>query len=139
MSLQELRQRKLNEKRKIAEEFLAANQVKEGVVTTASGLQYLVLNEGKGAKPTINDKVTVHYEGKLLNDTIFDSSVKRNKPATFPLKNVIEGWQEGLQYMNEGAKFRFFIPSHLAYGELGAGPIGALETLIFEVELLSIN
>jgi FKBP-type peptidyl-prolyl cis-trans isomerase FklB len=139
MSLQELRQRKLNEKRKIAEDFLAANQTKEGVVTTASGLQYLILTEGNGAKPTINDKVTVHYEGKLLNDTIFDSSVKRNKPATFPLKNVIEGWQEGLQYMNEGAKFRFFIPSHLAYGELGAGPIGALETLIFEVELLSIN
>jgi len=101
MSLQELRQRKLNEKRKIAEDFLAANQAKEGVVTSASCLQYLILSEGNGAKPTINDKVTVHYEGKLLNDTIFDSSVKRNKPATFPLKNVIEGWQEGLQYMNE--------------------------------------
>tara|TARA_B100000513_G_scaffold676_1_gene538 strand:- start:144 stop:821 length:678 start_codon:yes stop_codon:yes gene_type:complete len=119
--------------------FLEQNKQKEGVMTTESGLQYLILSEGKGNNPTLNDNVTVHYHGTLIDGTIFDSSVDRKQPATFPLNGVIPGWQEALQMMSVGSKWKIFIPSELAYGESGAGAIGPNSTLIFEVELLSIN
>ena len=119
--------------------FLEQNKDKDGVITTESGLQYLVLLEGKGNNPTLNDNVTVHYHGTLIDGTIFDSSVDRKQPATFPLNGVIQGWQEELQMMSVGSKWKIFIPSELAYGESGAGAIGPNSTLIFEVELLSIN
>lgn len=119
--------------------FLEQNKDKDGVITTESGLQYLVLLEGKGNNPTLNDNVTVHYHGTLIDGTIFDSSVDRKQPATFPLNGVIQGWQEALQMMSVGSKWKIFIPSELAYGESGAGAIGPNSTLIFEVELLSIN
>lgn len=120
--------------------FLADNGKKEGVKTTASGLQYLVLKEGTGPKPTKSQKVEVHYEGKLLNGNIFDSSYRREKPTTFGVGQVIAGWTEGLQLMSVGSKYRFFIPENLAYGSRGAGKdIGPYETLIFEVELLDIK
>lgn len=120
--------------------FLDENSKKEGVVTTASGLQYEVLTEGQGAKPGASDNVTVHYHGTLIDGTVFDSSVDRGQPASFPVNGVIQGWVEALQLMNVGSKYKLFIPSNLAYGERGAGgSIGPNETLIFEVELLSIN
>ena len=119
--------------------FLEQNKQKEGVMTTESGLQYLILSQGKGNNPTLNDNVTVHYHGTLIDGTIFDSSVDRKQPATFPLNGVIPGWQEALQMMSVGSKWKIFIPSELAYGESGAGAIGPNSTLIFEVELLSIN
>jgi FKBP-type peptidyl-prolyl cis-trans isomerase FklB len=119
--------------------FLEQNKQKDGVMTTESGLQYLILSEGKGNNPTLNDNVTVHYHGTLIDGTIFDSSVDRKQPATFPLNGVIPGWQEALQMMSVGSKWKIFIPSELAYGESGAGAIGPNSTLIFEVELLSIN
>ena len=119
--------------------FLDQNKQKDGVMTTESGLQYLILSEGKGNNPTLNDNVTVHYHGTLIDGTIFDSSVDRKQPATFPLNGVIPGWQEALQMMSVGSKWKIFIPSELAYGESGAGAIGPNSTLIFEVELLSIN
>ena len=119
--------------------FLEQNKQKDGVVTTESGLQYLILSEGRGNNPTLNDNVTVHYHGTLIDGTIFDSSVDRKQPATFPLNGVIPGWQEALQMMSVGSKWKIFIPSELAYGESGAGAIGPNSTLIFEVELLSIN
>lgn len=119
--------------------FLEQNKQKDGVITTESGLQYLILSEGKGNNPTLNDNVTVHYHGTLIDGTIFDSSVDRKQPATFPLNGVIPGWQEALQMMSVGSKWKVFIPSELAYGESGAGAIGPNSTLIFEVELLSIN
>lgn len=119
--------------------FLEQNKQKDGVMTTESGLQYLILSEGKGNNPTLNDNVTVHYHGTLIDGTIFDSSVDRKQPATFPLNGVITGWQEALQMMSVGSKWKIFIPSELAYGESGAGAIGPNSTLIFEVELLSIN
>ena len=120
--------------------FLAANARKKGVKTTASGLQYKVLSKGTGVKPKATDTVTVNYEGKLLDGTVFDSSYKRGKPATFQLNHVIPGWIEGLQLMKEGAKYRLFIPSKLAYGERGTpgGPIPPRATLIFDVELLKV-
>lgn len=119
--------------------FLAENSKKEGVKTTASGLQYEVLTEGKGDSPTAADKVTVHYKGTLLNGEEFDSSYSRGQPVTFPLANVIPGWTEGVQLMKPGAKYKFYIPSDLAYGERGAGvKIGPNQTLIFEVELLEV-
>ena len=122
------------------EAFLVENAKKEGVTQTASGLQYEVIEMGTGAKPIATDQVKVHYEGTLLNGTVFDSSVKRGEPATFGLNQVIPGWTEGLQLMPEGSKFRFFIPSDLAYGERGAGgQIAPYSTLIFEVELISIE
>ncbi len=132
---------------KIAEEFLAENGTKEGVVTTASGLQYLVLNEGTSdVTPTAEDTVTVHYHGTLIDGTVFDSSVERNEPATFPLSGVIPGWTEGVQLMKVGAKYRFFIPPALAYGEQGRfNPqtreygIEPNELLIFEIELIAVN
>ena len=121
------------------EKFLEDNGKKEGVVTTASGLQYLVLTPGTGKSPKATDTVRVHYSGTLLSGTEFDSSYKRKEPIDFPLNRVIPGWTEGVQLMSEGAKFRFFIPSRLAYGPRGAGrDIGPNETLIFEVELLKV-
>lgn len=120
--------------------FLQENGQKEGVVTTNSGLQYQVIVEGQGASPKPTDKVTVHYHGTLIDGTVFDSSVERGEPATFPVNGVIPGWVEALQLMNVGSKYKLFIPSDLAYGERGAGgAIGPNATLIFEVELLSIN
>ncbi len=122
------------------EKFLAENAKKEGVKTTASGLQYKVLRSGNGKKPTATDSVTVNYEGRLINGTVFDSSYKRGKPVTFPLNGVIKGWTEGLQLMPAGSKYRFFLPPKLAYGARGAGGIiGPDATLIFDVELLSIK
>lgn len=122
------------------EAFLAENAKREGVKTTASGLQYEVLTEGSGAKPSAEDRVTVHYKGSLINGEEFDSSYARGQPVTFPLSNVIPGWTEGVQLMAPGAKYKFFIPSALGYGERGAGvKIGPNETLVFEVELISVE
>jgi FKBP-type peptidyl-prolyl cis-trans isomerase FkpA/FKBP-type peptidyl-prolyl cis-trans isomerase FklB len=124
---------------KEGEAFLAENGKKEGVVTTESGLQYMVLSEGGGPKPEASDQVRVHYAGTLIDGTEFDSSYTRGQPATFPLMRVIKGWTEGLQLMPVGSKYRFFIPADLAYGERGGGQkIGPNATLIFEVELLEI-
>lgn len=123
-----------------AQVFLDENAAKEGVKVTASGLQYKVLKEGEGIRPTAEDEVTVHYTGKLLNGTVFDSSVSRGEPATFPLNRVIPGWTEGVQLMNEGAKYEFFTPSDLAYGPQGIpNVIPPHSTLIFEVELIKVN
>jgi FKBP-type peptidyl-prolyl cis-trans isomerase len=117
--------------------FLTENAKKENIVTTASGLQYEILTQGEGPSPSATTSVTVHYRGTSLDGKEFDSSYSRNAPATFPLNRVIAGWTEGLQLMNVGAKYRFYIPSELAYGERGAGgSIGPSETLIFDVELL---
>ncbi len=122
------------------EAFLAENAQKEGVITTASGLQYIILTAGEGEKPTASSNVTVHYQGTTLDGKEFDSSYSRNAPATFPLNRVIAGWTEGVQLMPIGAKYRFFIHPDLGYGAKGAGAaIGPNETLIFEVELLSIQ
>lgn len=120
--------------------FLAENALKPGIITTASGLQYEVLTPGTGKSPKLKDTVVVNYRGTLLNGVEFDSSyLAGREPAEFPLKRVIKGWKEGVQLMQEGAKFRFFIPSELAYGKRGSGiDIGANETLIFEVELLKV-
>jgi FKBP-type peptidyl-prolyl cis-trans isomerase FklB len=122
------------------EKYLAENAKKEGVVTTASGLQYMVLKEGTGKSPKAADSVMCHYEGFLTDGTVFDSSVQRGTPATFPLGGVIKGWTEGLQLMKEGGKTRFFIPYNLAYGEAGAsGSIPPYATLIFDVELIEVK
>ncbi|PMM02645.1 peptidylprolyl isomerase [Vibrio kanaloae] len=122
------------------QQFLLENGTKEGVITTESGLQYLVLEEGTGTEhPTKNSKVTVHYHGTLIDGTVFDSSVERGEPISFALKQVIKGWQEGLTYMVEGQKVRLFIPSPLAYGKGGSGPTPPSSTLIFDVELISIK
>lgn len=121
------------------EAFLAANKNKPGVKTTPSGLQYRVDKEGTGIKPDANDKVTVHYHGTLIDGSVFDSSVNRGKPATFGLNQVISGWTEGLQLMSEGSKFTFFIPQNLAYGGRAQGKILPYSTLVFEVELISVE
>jgi len=122
------------------QKFLSENAKRNGVVTTNTGLQYEVLIKGTGDSPKENDKVTVHYHGTLIDGTVFDSSVDRGKPATFPVNGVIPGWVEALQLMNQGSKYKLFIPSELAYGERGAGgSIGPNATLIFEVELISIE
>ncbi len=122
------------------EEFLAQNRAKDGVVETASGLQYIVLTEGEGPSPAATDRVTVHYEGKLLDGKVFESSYERGEPSGFVLSEVISGWTEGVQLMKVGSKYRFFVPSDLAYGGRGAGQdIGPNATLIFEVELISIE
>ncbi len=120
--------------------FLAENGKKDNVVTTGSGLQYEIIEQGDGASPSASDNVTVHYKGTTIDGKVFDSSYDRGAPATFPLNRVIAGWTEGLQLMKEGAKYRFFIPSDLAYGERGAGRmIGPNSALIFEVELIKVQ
>lgn len=120
--------------------FLVENAKKEGVITTASGLQYKALVTGNGAKPVPSDRVKVHYRGTLIDGTVFDSSYDRGEPIVFPVTGVISGWVEGLQLMNVGSKFELAIPSELAYGANGSGPvIGPDATLIFEVELLGIE
>lgn len=122
------------------EAFLAENGKKDGVVTLPSGLQYQVLKEGNGKKPSATDQVVCHYEGTLIDGTVFDSSYKRNQPATFGLNQVIAGWTEGVQLMQEGAKYRFFIPYKLAYGERGAGAqIPPFAALVFDVELIEVK
>ena len=122
------------------EKFLAENTKKEGVITLKSGLQYEVLKEGNGKKPSAKDTVVCHYEGTLIDGTVFDSSYKRGEPATFPLQQVIAGWTEGVQLMQEGAKYRFYIPYRLAYGEGGAGAqIPPFAALIFDVELIEVK
>ena len=138
---QQAKRNKLGEKnKKEGEEFLAKNKKKKGVKTTKSGLQYKVIEKGKGKTPTATDSVTVNYRGTLIDGTEFDSSYKRGQPATFQVGGVIKGWTEALQLMKEGAKWQLFIPSDLAYGERGAGrDIGPNSTLIFEVELISVN
>ena len=118
--------------------FLAANKEKGGVVELPSGLQYEIITQGTGPKPTASNEVTCHYHGTLINGTIFDSSVQRGRPASFPLNMVIKGWTEGLQLMPTGSKWRFFIPPHLGYGDRQvSAQIGPNSTLIFEVELIS--
>ena len=122
------------------EKYLSENAKKEGVVTLPSGLQYKVLKEGNGKSPKATDKVVCHYEGMLIDGTMFDSSVQRGEPATFPLNGVIAGWTEGLQLMKEGAKYRFFIPYQLGYGERGAGAsIPPFATLVFDVERIEVK
>ena len=123
-----------------SEKFLEENKSKPGVKTTASGLQYMVLQEGTGKRPAATDKVVVHYEGTTIDGKVFDSSYKRGETISFPLNGVIPGWTEGLQLMKEGAKYRFFIPQELAYGSAGAGDdIPPFSTLIFDVELFEVK
>lgn len=137
--LQNLEEEMTKAAREAGEKFLEENKKNEGVKVTASGLQYVVEKEGEGAQPTATDEVTVHYTGKLLNGQVFDSSVQRGEPATFPLNRVIPGWTEGVQLMKEGAKYTFFIPSDLAYGPQGIpNAIPPHSTLIFEVELIKV-
>ena len=125
--------------REAGERFLAANARKYGVVTLPSGLQYEVLKEGTGKKPAVYDTVRCHYHGTLTDGTVFDSSYQRGLPSEFPLNQVIPGWTEGVQLMREGAKYRFYIPYHLAYGERGAGSqIPPYSALVFDVELLKV-
>ena len=125
---------------KAGEKFLEENGKRPGVVVLASGLQYEIITEGTGPKPTAKDKVTCHYHGTLIDGTVFDSSVNRGQPATFPLNMVIKGWTEGLQLMTQGSKWRFFIPPHLGYGDRQvSAQIGPSSTLIFDVELLGIS
>jgi FKBP-type peptidyl-prolyl cis-trans isomerase len=151
-AMQELQQRVMAEQQaaakaagetnqKEAEAFLAKNKTAKGVTTTASGLQYEVIKQGTGPKPKATDTVSVHYRGTLLNGTEFDSSYKRNEPASFVLNQVIPGWTEGVQLMNVGSKYKFYVPPVLAYGERGAGNglIGPNTLLVFEVELLEIK
>jgi len=138
-----INQKKEMQKQKNLEEgreFLSKNKERQGVMVTASGLQYEILREGGGPTPTAADKVRVHYHGTLIDGTVFDSSVERGEPITFPVTGVIPGWVEALQMMQVGAKWKLFIPSNLAYGERGAGAqIGPNAALIFEVELLGIE
>jgi FKBP-type peptidyl-prolyl cis-trans isomerase FklB len=144
MALQQEMSQKQNSKgsenKKIGEDFLAQNQTKEGVKTLPSGLQYQILQEGNGKSPSKTDTVTTHYHGTLIDGTVFDSSYERGQPATFPVNGVIAGWTEALQLMQEGSKWRLFIPSNLAYGTQGAGgSIGPNTALIFDVELISVK
>jgi len=137
---QEMQAKAQEENQGAGEAYLAENKERDGVTVTESGLQYEVLVEGDGEIPTADKSVTVHYTGTLIDGTVFDSSVERGEPATFPVNGVIQGWIEALQLMAEGSKFRLVIPSNLAYGERGAGQqIGPHSTLVFEVELLSVN
>lgn len=138
--LQKQQEEATREIREEGERFLAENAKKEGVVVLPSGLQYTVLTEGTGAQPKATDRVKCHYEGTLTNGQVFDSSYRRGEPAVFPLDGVIAGWTEGVQLMKEGAKYRFFIPYNLAYGERGAGQaIPPYAALVFDVELISIE
>lgn len=144
IAVQTFFQQKAEEEAKAAkaegENFLAENAKKPGVKTLPSGLQYQVLREGNGKKPTATDQVECHYEGTLINGQVFDSSYRRGETATFGLNQVIKGWTEGLQLMQEGAKYRFFIPYNLAYGEQGAGQsIPPYAALIFDVELIKVK
>lgn len=133
-------QKKGDDARQVGQDFLDENANKEGVMSTESGLQYKIIEEGTGVSPGPEDKVKVHYTGRLINGKVFDSSVERGEPVTFPVNGVIPGWTEALQLMKEGAKWELYIPSDLAYGPRGAGQdIGPNETLIFEVELLEVN
>lgn len=137
--MQEANQKAAKQNREIGEAFLSENAKREGVKTTASGLQYEVLESGNGVQPTANDRVEVHYTGKLIDGTVFDSSVERGVPATFGVTQVIPGWVEALQLMHEGDQWRLYIPSDLAYGPNGAGGlIGPDTTLIFDVQLLRV-
>lgn len=130
---------KYRENKDKGEAWLADKALEEGVVSLPSGLLYQVLNEGSGKKPTAEDTVECHYEGRLIDGTVFDSSYKRGESATFPLNGVIAGWTEGVQLMSEGAKYRFFIPYQLAYGERGAGAaIPPFAALVFDVELIKV-
>ena len=124
---------------KSGEAFLAENAKKDGVTVTASGLQYRVITEGAGDAPKATDTVKVHYEGRLISGDVFDSSIARGEPVSFPLNGVIPGWSEGVQLMKVGSKFEFTIPSALAYGPSGTGPIPPNSVLVFDVELLEIN
>ena len=136
----QLKNEKAAANRKAGEDFLESNKKKAEVVTLSSGLQYEILKEGNGPKPSATDKVTCHYHGTLIDGTVFDSSVQRGKPATFPLNMVIKGWTEGLQLMPQGSKWRFFIPPHLGYGDRQASAqIGPGSTLVFEVDLIEIG
>jgi FKBP-type peptidyl-prolyl cis-trans isomerase FklB len=122
------------------EKFLIDNAKRNEVTTLESGLQYEILKTGEGPMPSLNDQVTTHYHGTLIDGTVFDSSVDRGEPATFPVSGVIKGWTEALQLMSVGSKWKLFVPYDLAYGERGAGPqIGPFTTLVFEVELIKIN
>ncbi len=122
------------------EKFLEDNKKRNNVITLESGLQYEILKSGEGPKPSLEDQVTTHYHGTLIDGTVFDSSVERGQPATFPVGGVIKGWTEALQLMSVGSKWKLFVPYNLAYGERGAGPqIRPYTTLIFEVELIKIN
>lgn len=133
------RANKGSEQKGAGEAYLAENAQRDEVTVTESGLQYEILSEGTGKAPTADDKVKVHYKGTLIDGTQFDSSYDRGQPAEFPLQGVIPGWTEGLQYMTEGAKFKFYIPYNLAYGERGMGDnIPPYSTLVFEVELIEI-
>jgi FKBP-type peptidyl-prolyl cis-trans isomerase FklB len=137
--IQQQRQKAGKAHKEAGEKYLAENAKKDGVITLPSGLQYQVLQEGNGKKPTAKDSVKCHYEGFLIDGTVFDSSVQRGEPAVFGLQQVIAGWTEGLQLMQEGAKYRFFIPYRLAYGEGGAGAsIPPYAALIFDVELIQV-
>lgn len=130
---------KYKDNKEKGEAWLANKAMEEGVVALPSGLMYQVLNEGNGKKPTAEDTVECHYEGRLIDGTVFDSSYKRGESATFPLNGVIAGWTEGVQLMSEGAKYRFFIPYQLAYGERGAGQaIPPFAALVFDVELIKV-
>ena len=135
---QEMAQKAAENNKEAGMAYLAENAKREGVVTTESGLQYEILQEGEGASPRAEDIVKVHYRGTLLDGTEFDSSYARGEPAEFPLNRVIPGWTEGVQLMKEGAKYRFHIPSELAYGERATGSITPNSTLIFDVELLEV-
>ncbi len=138
--LTSLRTRASEKSKKESEDFLAENKEKEGIQTTESGLQYEIIQQGSGQSPDENDQVTVHYTGKTVNGNIFDSSVERGEPVTFNVGQVIPGWTEGLQLMQEGGKARFYIPSDLAYGTRGAGPdIPPHSALIFDVELITVE
>lgn len=142
--IQEKKQKEMEEKAAVAKEearlFLEQNGQREGVVTLPSGLQYEIIREGTGPKPGVNNTVTVHYEGKLMDEQIFDSSYQRGQPIDLKLNQVIQGWTEGLQLMNTGAKYKLYVPSDLGYGERGAGAkIGPNETLIFDIELIAIK
>lgn len=132
----------MNAKQEVSQAYLDENAKKDGVVTTESGLQYTIIKEGDGASPTENDKVIAHYKGTLLDGTVFDSSYERGEPATFPVNGVIQGWQETLKMMKEGATWQILVPANLAYGPRGAGqgsPIGPNEALIFDIELIAIT
>lgn len=138
--LQEKEEKRNASLKEEGEKFLADNSKRAGVVTLPSGLQYEVLREGNGRKPKATDQVECHYEGTLIDGTKFDSSYDRGETATFPLNQVIKGWTEGLQLMQEGAKYRFFIPYHLGYGSRGAGQsIPPYAALIFDVELVAVK